>query len=154
MRRHGLSDHLRIVPGDYTEASGAYAARGMVKGDLPTAVFAGNDRCAHGILTTFLRAGLDIPDDVSIVGYDDRRIGRMSFIDLTTVRQDEGRLGELAVQAAAERLHGTQKPYSTQVLTQRSSSAAAPHPRPPVRLPLRWVEPPVINRSGDHCRRT
>ena len=107
MRRHGLSDDLRIVPGDYTEASGAYAGRGMVNGGLPTAVFAGNDRCAHGIFTTFLRAGLRIPDDVSIIGYGDSPIGRMSFIDLTTVRQDAARMGELAVQATAERLDRT-----------------------------------------------
>jgi DNA-binding LacI/PurR family transcriptional regulator len=95
------------VPGDYTEPSGGYAARGMLYGELPTAVFAGSDRGATASATTFLRAGLQIPDDVSIVGYEDSRMGRMSFIDLATVRQDEGRMGELSAQASAERLDGT-----------------------------------------------
>jgi DNA-binding LacI/PurR family transcriptional regulator len=104
MRRHGLGDHIRILPGDYTEESGAHAARELLADQLPTAVFTGNDRCAHGLLTTLSRAGLDIPGDISVVGYDDSQIAQLSFIDLTTIRQDAAQMAELAVQAAAERL--------------------------------------------------
>lgn len=105
MRRHGLDEHIRIMPGDYTEESGAHAARAMLLADrLPTAVFAGNDRCADGLLTTLSRAGLDIPGDISIVGYDDSPIASLSFVDLTTIRQDAAQMAALAVQAAAERL--------------------------------------------------
>jgi DNA-binding LacI/PurR family transcriptional regulator len=106
MQHHGLDEHIRILPGDYTEESGAQAARELLASHLPTAVFAGNDRCAHGLLTTLLRAGRKIPDDISIVGYDDSPIARMSFVDLTTVRQDAVQMAELAVQAAARRLDG------------------------------------------------
>jgi DNA-binding LacI/PurR family transcriptional regulator len=104
MRRHGLDNHIRILRGDYTEESGATAARELLGDQLPTAVFAGNDRCAHGLLDTLSRAGRDVPGDVSIVGYDDSPIASLSFIDLTTIRQDAARMAELAVQAAAERL--------------------------------------------------
>lgn len=104
MRRHGLDNHIRILRGDYTEESGATAARELLGDHLPTAVFAGNDRCAHGLLDTLSRAGRDVPGDVSIVGYDDSPIASLSFIDLTTIRQDAARMAELAVQAAAERL--------------------------------------------------
>jgi DNA-binding LacI/PurR family transcriptional regulator len=105
MRRHGLAEHIRVLPGDYTEESGARAARALLThGELPTAVIAGNDRCAHGLLTTFLRAGLTVPTDVSIVGFDDSQLARLSFIDLTSVRQDAAEVADLAVQAAAERL--------------------------------------------------
>jgi DNA-binding LacI/PurR family transcriptional regulator len=105
MRRHGLAEHIQILPGDYTEESGARAARDLLARDtLPTAVIAGNDRCAHGLLTTFLRAGVRVPEDVSIVGYDDSRLAGLSFIGLTSVRQDAAEVAELAVQAVAERL--------------------------------------------------
>src|SRR5947209_125853 len=40
MRRHGLADHVRVLPGDHTEAAGLDAARTLLAGDLPTAVFA------------------------------------------------------------------------------------------------------------------
>lgn len=105
MRRHGLAEHIQILPGDYTEESGARAARELLQqGELPTAIIAGNDRCAHGVLNTFLRAGLTVPTDVSIVGYDDSQLAQLSFIDLTSVRQDVTEVARLAVQAAVERL--------------------------------------------------
>jgi DNA-binding LacI/PurR family transcriptional regulator len=105
MRRHGLASHVRVLPGDYTEEAGARAAREMLAGGgLPTAVIAGNDRSAHGVLGVFLRAGLRVPDDVSIVGFDDSGLAQLSFIDLTSVRQDPAEVAKLAMQAVAERL--------------------------------------------------
>jgi DNA-binding LacI/PurR family transcriptional regulator len=105
MRRHGLGEHIRILPGDYTEESGARAARELLAADQsPTAVLAGNDLCAHGLLDTLVRAGLTVPGDVSVVGYDDSEIAGFSFIDLTTIRQDAVQMAQLAVQAATERL--------------------------------------------------
>jgi DNA-binding LacI/PurR family transcriptional regulator len=105
MRRHGLAEHLRVLPGDNTEASGARAARAMLDaGELPTAIFAGNDRCAVGVLDMLRRAGVDVPYHVSVAGFDDSQLSRLAHLDLTTVRQDTELIAELAVRAAAERL--------------------------------------------------
>jgi DNA-binding LacI/PurR family transcriptional regulator len=108
MRRHHLRREVRILPGDHTEESGASAARQLIEEDrLPTAIFASNDRCAHGVLATLIRAGVAVPEDISVVGFDDSGIARLSFIDLTTVRQDVIRMAESAVAAIIERLeHG------------------------------------------------
>jgi DNA-binding LacI/PurR family transcriptional regulator len=105
MRRHDLDHEIRILPGDLSEESGAAAARQlMAERQLPTAIFAGNDRCAHGILDTLLRAGVDVPGEVSVVGYDDSALARLSFINLTTIRQDVTLMAESAVDAIVERL--------------------------------------------------
>ena len=105
MRRHGLGGRARVVPGDYTELSGFEAARTLLSaGPLPTAVVAGNDQCAIGLLIELRHAGVDVPGRVSIVGYDDIRSARLAHIDLTTVRQDAEQMARLAVQAAVERL--------------------------------------------------
>ncbi len=53
---------------------------------------------------TVLRAGVDVPRDLSVVGYDDSRFGRLPGIDLTSVRQDVPRMAKLAVKAVVERL--------------------------------------------------
>jgi len=108
MQRHGLQREIRVLPGDYTEESGAAAGCSLLNdGQLPTAVFAANDRCAHGVLDILTRARVDVPGDVSVVGYDDSEIARLSFINLTTVRQDATQMAEHAVQAIIERLdHG------------------------------------------------
>jgi DNA-binding LacI/PurR family transcriptional regulator len=81
------------------------AARELLgAGPLPTAIVAGNDECALGLIESFLREGVDVPRDVSVVGHDDSRIARLSFLNLTTVRQDAALMAEAAVQAASRRL--------------------------------------------------
>jgi DNA-binding LacI/PurR family transcriptional regulator len=57
----------------------------MAAGELPTAVLAANDRNAIGVLDVFVRAGIRVPQDVSIVGYDDTELSRLAPVNLTTV---------------------------------------------------------------------
>lgn len=106
MRRHGLAEQIRVLPGDHTEDAGARAAALLLGGRerLPTAVFASNDRSAVGFLDTAWRAGLDVPGDLSVAGFDDSNLAQLSHIDLTTVRQDPLRQAELAVRTVVERL--------------------------------------------------
>jgi DNA-binding LacI/PurR family transcriptional regulator len=106
MRSHGLEEAVRIVPGGLTEDDGAAAARTLLAGPLPGAVTVFNDRCALGLLDVLRLAGRTVPEDVSVVGYDDSRIARLSSVDLTSVAQDVGRLTTLAVERAVARLDG------------------------------------------------
>lgn len=113
MRRAGLESELRIVPGDHTENSGVEAGRMLLaerdRGrELPTAVLAGNDRSAMGLLMTLARGGVDVPGDISVVGYDDSHLSHLMPIGLTTVRQDAALLAEYAVRYAVERLEDDQ----------------------------------------------
>jgi DNA-binding LacI/PurR family transcriptional regulator len=104
MTDHGLEAEIRVVPGGYTEDEGADAAEKLLSENLPTAVIASNDPCAIGVLDAVLRAGVVVPDDLSVVGYDDSRFGRLPGIDLTSVRQDIPKMARLAVRAVVERL--------------------------------------------------
>jgi DNA-binding LacI/PurR family transcriptional regulator len=103
MRRHGLADRIRVIPGDHTEEAGGRAAPALVGGHT-TAVIASNDRCAVGLLDRFARLGVDVPGDISVVGYDDSTLARMGHVDLTTVSQDAPRQAEEAVALLASRL--------------------------------------------------
>lgn len=105
MRRHGLADHIQIIPGDYTETCGAAAARTLLQSEpLPTAVFAGNDRSAIGLMQALRRVGVQVPQEVSIVGFDDNRAAGEPHIQLTTVRQDITALAEAAFGLVADRI--------------------------------------------------
>lgn len=105
MRRHGLDHHIRILTGDNTEEAGERAARRLLdSGDLPTAVVAYNDQCAIGVLTALQRAGVAVPGQVSVAGYDDDRLSRLSCFNLTTVSQEAREQARYAVAAAVERL--------------------------------------------------
>ena len=95
----------RTLAGGETEAAGAAAATHL-RNDPATAVIAFNDRCALGLLDRLRRDGLDVPGDVSVVGYDDSPVARLATVDLTTVSQAPHAMAEAAVAAAVERLEG------------------------------------------------
>jgi DNA-binding LacI/PurR family transcriptional regulator len=93
------------LAGDYTEECGAQAARILLRRpQLPSAVALANDQAALGLLLAFARAGVSVPAEVSVTGFDDSRFAGLSAVDLTTARQDPEAMGRLAVQAALRRI--------------------------------------------------
>jgi DNA-binding LacI/PurR family transcriptional regulator len=117
MNRHGLGDHIRVLPGGLTEEEGAAAARTLSAArPRPTAVLAFNDRCATGVLDILLRSDIAVPGDISVVGFDDSHLARLAHINLTTVGQDIPRLASLAVARAVARLDGDRIPAGEQII--------------------------------------
>lgn len=105
MRRHGLDRHIRLVKGAFTETGGAAAmAEILESGDIPTAVFAPNDVAAIGALEAIDAAGMAIPGDISLVGYDNLALSALPRIGLTTVDQPRADLGREAAGLVLERL--------------------------------------------------
>jgi DNA-binding LacI/PurR family transcriptional regulator len=132
MHRHGLPSSF--VPGGLTEQDGAAAARGLLAApSRPTAVLAFNDQCATGVLDVFLRSGIGVPGQVSVIGFDDSRLARLTHINLTTVGQDIPRLADLAVVRALARLEGQDGPGTETVVPPRlivRGTTAAPEIAP------------------------
>lgn len=107
MRRHGLGDQVRVVTGGDAERDGHRAAAGLLRHEsLPTAVCAFNDHCALGIIDALARAGLRVPGDCSVTGYDNSPVAQLTAIDLTSVSQEAAVLARSAVRAAVDRLEG------------------------------------------------
>jgi DNA-binding LacI/PurR family transcriptional regulator len=138
-RRRGYRSGLRkagrlpevILPGGLTELEGATAAGEFL--DLaaprPTAVAAFNDRCALGFVDVVRQAGLRVPHDVSIVGFDDISQAAYPHVNLTTVRQDAEQLGAAAIRTVDARLSGAAAGPATVIdpeLVVRASTAP-PH---------------------------
>jgi DNA-binding LacI/PurR family transcriptional regulator len=104
MTRHGLGRHIRMVRGAFTEAGGEHGMRAILEsGDVPTAVFVANDFAAMGALEAIDRAGLRVPHDISIVGYDDIITSHSARVELTTVAQPSVEMGRTAVNLLIER---------------------------------------------------
>ena len=107
MRRHDLDAHVRVIRGGDNQYDGARATPLLLDGaNLPTAVIGYNDDVAAGLLESFARVGVRVPDDVSVVGWDDNALARLPHLDLTTVRQDAVEMSRLAVERSVERLRG------------------------------------------------
>ncbi len=96
-----------IIDGDFNEESG-YEGAGVLMSlnEPPTAIFAGNDLSAIGVLSRLHEMGIRVPDDVSVVGYDDTNIAGISAVSLTTVHQPREEIGFIATQMLLERIAG------------------------------------------------
>jgi len=90
-------DHRLIAIGTFTEDGGYRAARDLLllNPEL-TAIFAANDLTAVGALNAIAESGRRVPDDVSVVGFDDLRLASYTSPPLTTVRQPATRIARLA----------------------------------------------------------
>jgi DNA-binding LacI/PurR family transcriptional regulator len=133
MRRAGLEAEIRIIPGDHSEEGGVRAGRLLAAdSDRPSAVVASNDRCAVGLMDSFVRAGLDVPGQISIVGYDDSSLARLAHIDLTTVNQDAPEQARRAVAAAVSRLDEDRAERREVVLSPRLVIRGSTGPAPAV----------------------
>ena len=122
------------VVGDWTSDSG-YAFGSVVEPDF-TGVFAANDRMALGLIHAFTERGIRVPQDVSVVGFDDVPDARHFVPPLTTVRQDFHALGTLSVATLLAELESDDVPQRSLIepeLVVRQSTAPPrlailPHP--------------------------
>jgi DNA-binding LacI/PurR family transcriptional regulator len=105
MEEFELGDEIIAVAGQHTEEGGYRGATELLKmKPLPTAVFASNDLCAIGAMNAFEEAGLSIPDDVSLIGYDNNSMAALRHISLTTIDQPGDDMGRSAVDHLFERI--------------------------------------------------
>ncbi|MEO0939178.1 MAG: LacI family DNA-binding transcriptional regulator [Pseudomonadota bacterium] len=106
----GMGLHARIEA-DFDLAKARDAARAMFADDPPDAVFVANDHMAFAVMDVLrFELGLRIPEDVSIVGYDDVAIAAWPAYDLTTVRQPAGQMVRRTVDLLMQKLRGTAAP--------------------------------------------
>jgi LacI family transcriptional regulator, galactose operon repressor len=98
--------------GDFYSDSGEAAMRELLAlPEPPTAVFAASDLMAFGAIKAALASGLRVPDDVSIVGFDDIAAARLAHPRLTTIRHDKVGLGLAAAQALIDEIeHPAERP--------------------------------------------
>jgi LacI family transcriptional regulator len=107
MRRRGLEDEIDAVASTYTEEGGYRATRQLLSRPVrPTAIFAGADVAAIGVLNATYEAGLRIPDDISVAGYDNTAIAALGPVSLTSVDQDGHLIGANAARLLLERIDG------------------------------------------------
>ncbi len=133
MQRHGLADEIDMVATGYDHVGGYVAVQELLaRPRRPTAVFAGADVAAIGALQALDEAGLRVPRDVSLAGYDDSSLASIPAIALTSVDQKGGAMGAEVARLLLERLDGRTSPVhlsSTPSLVVRTSTAPPAEPR-------------------------
>jgi LacI family transcriptional regulator len=96
-----------IIEGDFTEPSGVMAVEMLLmRGHIFSALFAANDQMAYGARLALYRRGLRVPEDVSIVGFDDQAPTAYMIPPLTSIRRTPLEIGEAAGQAIVSLMQG------------------------------------------------
>jgi LacI family transcriptional regulator len=104
-----LEDEL-VVNGDFFQSSGVTAAKVLLElPQPPTAIFASNDVMAMGVMDIARHMGKRVPEDISVIGFDDIPQASMVYPALTTVRQPLEQMGRVATQMLLEFLNNPEK---------------------------------------------
>ncbi len=113
-------DEALIVRGDFQYESGYEAASQLLSiPEPPSAIFACNDLMAVGVLSSALERGIQIPGELSVVGFDDVRLAVYANPPITTVKQPKYEMGVLAAQMLLERMHEPALKPRTELLETR-----------------------------------
>jgi len=104
-----------IVAGDFSEKSGYEACLKLIP-KKPEAIFVGNDTMSMGAFRAIREAGLKVPEDIAIIGYDDIPNASSNSIPLTTIRQPIQELGQEAVKGLIEIIHSPESPQKNNIL--------------------------------------
>jgi LacI family transcriptional regulator len=115
MQEHGVAVRPEwMLPGDFTARGGASAGEALLAlKHRPTAVFAGTDEAAMGVMFAAHRHHLDLPRDLSIVGFDDAPIATSLWPQLTTVRQPLAKMADIAADMLLDQIAGESKKKTT-----------------------------------------
>jgi LacI family transcriptional regulator len=111
MQTHGLGEFIDIASTTYTQQGGYLGAQQLLsRAHRPTAIFAGADIVAMGVLDALSEAGLSAPGDISLAGYDDTMFAAFGPISLTTVDQAGRQMGANAARLLLERIADRTRP--------------------------------------------
>ncbi len=128
LRDAGIAFEPEFVwPGDYTLESGAQAGGKIVARNVrPSAVFCSSDEMAIGLMRTLSSAGIRVPEDISVAGFDDIEFAAMVQPSLTTVHQPRRELGRMGASVLIDLLQGRPAPERIRLKTElvvRASTA-------------------------------
>lgn len=102
-----------IIAGDFSLAAGCLAAQAWIAlEDRPTAVFCASDQLAMGFIAELSRHDFKVPDDVSVMGFDDIDLAEQFIPPLTSIRQDRLMIGETAAKMLMERILAPNEEHS------------------------------------------
>jgi DNA-binding LacI/PurR family transcriptional regulator len=131
MRAAGLGGHILIETGDMSEEGGYRAAVRLLSGpERPTAIFAANDMSCVGALSAAAALGVRVPEELSLVGFDNSALARLRALWLTSVDGTAYAMGQRAARVLLARIERPDAPGRTQLMPPRLEVRGSSGPAP------------------------
>lgn len=131
MAEHELIQYRQIIKGGHTLEAAKQATQHILELEpRPSAVFCGNDEMAIGILHQLKISNVKVPEDISIIGFDDIRYAEMTTPPLTTISQPNDNIGAKTMDILNDIIAGSYPSYQNEVLSHKlviRQSTAPPH---------------------------
>jgi DNA-binding LacI/PurR family transcriptional regulator len=142
MRAAGLGRHVLIDHGDMSEEGGYRSTVRLIsRADRPTAIFAANDLTCVGALSAATALGVQVPAELSLVGFDNSLFSRLRALWLTSVDGTAYPMGQQAAQMLLKRIEQPSAPAQTRLLPPRLEVRGSTGPAPLGRHPVRRAQP-------------
>ena len=120
MAHHGLESEIMVANSDFTEDGGYRGAAHLLRnGRTVTAIAAVNDLAAIGALSAGADAGLGVPGDLAVTGYDDTFVAAIRQVSLTSVDPDTSGIGSIAAKFVLRRIEDPGRPVEEHLLPPR-----------------------------------
>lgn len=110
MKRRELGDRAEVLEGSWSQEAG-YARTGEIlkRKVRPTAIYAANDLIALGVLARLQEEGIRVPEDISVVGYDDSTLAQLKIADLTSMREPLREMGRAGFELLISKIESKTK---------------------------------------------
>lgn len=117
MRKRKLSNSAEVLEGAWSQEAGYERTDEILKKKVrPTAIYAANDLIAMGVLARLKEEGLRVPQDISVIAYDDSQYAKLKLADLTSIKESLFEMGRLGFELLTTRLEGKRGTNSPQLL--------------------------------------
>lgn len=117
MRKRKLTDSAQVFEGSWSQEAGYDCTSEILKKKIrPTAIYAANDLIAMGVLARLKEEGIQVPQDISVIGYDDSQLASLKIANLTSVKESLFEMGRLGFELLTTRLEEKRGTTSPQLL--------------------------------------
>ncbi len=117
MKKQGLQASAEVIEGSWSQEAGYNGTEEILNGKvLPTAIYAANDLIAMGVLAKLRERKIRVPEDISVIGFDDTTLAKLKIADITSVKEPLFSMGRTAFELLIERIDGAGKPFTPKFL--------------------------------------
>jgi DNA-binding LacI/PurR family transcriptional regulator len=117
MKKRGLASQAKVIEGSWSQEAGYQQTDAILKSKVkPTAIYAANDTIAMGVLAKLNEAKVRVPEDISVIGYDDSALAKLRIANLTSIKEPLFIMGRTGFELLISKIENSEKKVAPKFL--------------------------------------